>query len=186
MSRGNLIELAHAAVSGCLRPGEWAVDATVGNGHDTLFLAAAVGEAGHVWGFDLQAQALANTGQRLAEAGLDAQVTLLATGHERMAECLPGQRGAIRAVMFNLGYLPGSDKHCTTRPATTRRALDAACDLLMPGGVITVIAYTGHPGGEEEAESVLTWSAALGCEFLVWREVPPRPKAPQLTVVSRL
>ncbi len=132
-----------------LQPGEVAVDATVGNGHDTLFLAQQVGAQGHVYGFDIQEEALARTRRRLEEAGLRDRVTLLQMGHEHMAEAVPAAwHGRIGAVMFNLGYLPGgSDRTCITRPQTTVPALEAALRLLRPGGVLTVVAYRGHPGG---------------------------------------
>lgn len=52
-----------------------------------------------------------------------------------------------RLVAFNLGYLPGGDKGIITQSATTLLALEAAKELLLPGGVISIVAYVGHPGG---------------------------------------
>ena len=49
-------------------PGDTAVDATMGNGHDTLFLCQLVGEGGRVYAFDVQAQAVESTKKRLTEA----------------------------------------------------------------------------------------------------------------------
>lgn len=141
-----LTELAHAAVRECLRPGDIAVDATVGNGHDATFLAELVGPTGHVFGFDVQAAALARP--------VGSNVTLFLADHATMAAVLAGHRGRVAAVMFNLGYLPGGDKAVTTRAESTVRACDGAVSLLRPGGVLTVVAYRGHPGGADECDAV--------------------------------
>ncbi|QXD15564.1 methyltransferase domain-containing protein [Rhodocaloribacter litoris] len=156
------LDRAKEIVAAVLTPGDVAVDATTGNGHDTVFLAERVGPAGHVYGFDVQEEAIGRTRQRLAGAGLAERVTLFARGHEALRETLPaGVHGHVAAVMFNLGYLPGGDHRRITRPETTVPALDAALDVLRPGGVLTVVVYPGHPGGAEEAGAVRNWAAAL-------------------------
>ena len=73
--------------------------------------------------------------------------------------------GRVQAVMFNLGYLPGGDKQRTTGASTTLAALQSALSLLAPGGVISLLAYTGHPGGREEAELVKGWASALARDY---------------------
>ncbi len=158
-----VLDVAHALLAEVLTPGAVAVDATLGNGHDTLFLARQVGPAGHVYGFDVQQAALDQTRRRLAEAGLAERCTLFRCGHEQMAEVLPAAvRGRVQAVTFNLGYLPGgSDRSVITRPDTTLPALEAALALLAPGGRLTVVLYTGHPGGAGEARAVEDWAASL-------------------------
>lgn len=156
-----LTQLAQERVAQRLSEGDYAVDATVGNGHDTLFLARRVGASGHVWGFDIQAAALDNAREQLAAQGLAQRVTLLHAGHQALAACLPAEaRGRLAAVMFNLGYLPGSDKQLTTLPATTLAALDAALHNLRHGGLLSVLAYRGHAGGQTEADAVAAWLAA--------------------------
>jgi predicted methyltransferase len=159
----NVSQLAHFCVAAVLQPGEAAIDATVGNGYDTVFLARQVGDKGRVFGFELQVEALEKARKRLRMAGLDTCVTLFLKGHEHMATTLATVwHGRIGAVMFNLGYLPGgNDRGCITRPETTLQALNAALQLLRPGGLISVVAYPGHPGGAEEAERVRVWAAAL-------------------------
>jgi predicted methyltransferase len=169
-----------------VRPGERVVDATCGNGHDTLLLARLVGPTGKVWAFDLQERALAATRELLAGAGCLAQAILVAAGHERLAELV---QEPIRAVVFNLGYLPGGEKGVVTRPAETLTALDQAADLLLPGGLITVCVYTGHPGGPEEGEAVAKWAAALPpAVFNVWISRQPNrpPTAPYLVLVEKV
>jgi predicted methyltransferase len=184
-----LTRLAHAAVAGVLDEGMQAIDATVGNGHDTLFLARQVGATGHVHGFDVQAPALAFAAARLRAAGLADRVTLIQAGHEtmsaRLSATLPGR---VRAIMFNLGYLPGSDKTCITRTISTLQALEQGLALLAPGGVLSVLAYRGHAGGAEEADAVAGWLPGLdGMRYAVHRHDSGggRAPGPELCLVYR-
>lgn len=180
-----LTELAHEAVRAVLGPGEVAVDATAGNGHDTAFLARLVGPSGRVFAFDIQPEALTRTAARIGNAGA---VTLLARDHAEMAAAIPREfHGQVGAVMFNLGYRPGGPPEVVTRRETTCRAISAGLQLLRPGGVLTVIAYTGHPGGKAEAVAVadLLW-ALPDPPFHVTEERPRcRTLAPWLFVVHR-
>ena len=129
-------------------PGDTAVDATMGNGHDTLMLCEAVGTEGRVYAFDVQEQALEETRKRLQEHGMAERAVLLCTGHEHMAEYV---RESVKAVMFNLGWLPGGDHRVTTRWETTKQAVESALELLAPMGVLVICVYPGHPEGEREA-----------------------------------
>jgi predicted methyltransferase len=146
-----------------LQPGDVVVDATLGNGHDTLFLCRQVLPGGHVYGFDVQAAAVASTEKRLLDAGVAAgDFSLFQGGHETMPTRLPGElRGRLAAVMFNLGYLPGSDKQCITQTETTMVALRQAVEWVRPGGLVTVAVYPGHEGGAEEAVRIASWAATL-------------------------
>ncbi len=149
-----LTERAHEICVTVLQSGEIAIDATAGNGHDTLFLAQQVGPAGMVFALDVQADALQATARRLEADSLQ-NVVLLHRDHAEIADAIPAeQHGRVAVVMFNLGYLPGGDKSRTTQSATTRTALKQSLRLLQPGGLLTVLAYTGHPGGKEETVAV--------------------------------
>lgn len=118
----NARHLAARYMEEILRPGDVAVDATMGNGKDTQFLCELVGETGHVYAFDVQEEALERTAARLEAAGLRARATLILAGHETMRENVPVSP---RAVMFNLGWLPGAAHNVTTRTETTMRAVQA-------------------------------------------------------------
>jgi hypothetical protein len=142
------------------------VDATAGNGHDTVFLAQHVLPGGRVVAFDVQQEAIEATRRQIengkSEMGDSQGITLHHAGHERMAELLPAEmRGELRAVMFNLGYLPGGEKTLITRVDTTLSALEQALEWLAGDGVLTVVVYPGHQGGREEADAVEHWMAAL-------------------------
>jgi len=138
------------------------LDLTVGNGHDTSRLAHSVGPTGVVVGCDIQVEALVQTAARLQSLGLMERVRLLQTDHAK----LPGQlgctwRGSVHAAMANLGYLPGGDKSLITRCDTTMRMLDGVLPLLAVHGLLTVVVYTGHPGGTDEAQAVARAAASL-------------------------
>ncbi|MCR5566263.1 MAG: methyltransferase domain-containing protein [Clostridiales bacterium] len=150
--------LAREVILQALLPGDTAVDATMGNGHDTLTLCEAVGPAGHVFAFDVQEQAVEETKKRLREQGVDGRAELIRAGHEHMAEYV---KGPVKTVVFNLGWLPGGDHGVTTRWETTRRAVESALDLLAPAGVVVICAYPGHAEGERERQELKTFLSGL-------------------------
>ncbi|MGZ4998820.1 MAG: class I SAM-dependent methyltransferase [Methylomonas sp.] len=187
MTRISLLKTAHDIVREYLRPGDIAVDATLGNGHDTVFLAELVGDEGRVFGFDVQAQALENTQQRLERQNLQTRVALCHASHAEMLKFIPlNLHGVIRAIMFNLGYLPGADKAMITQTASTLAALDAACCLLAKKAVITVLAYPGHPGGDQETRELASWCARLDRQRFRVETIlsnHDQPSAPRLFVI---
>ena len=160
----SVLSFAHQLASQRVQPGETVVDATVGNGVDTLFLAKLTGEKGRVYGFDIQQQALELAQTRLKKefGGTPSSVCLCLSSHDKLETVLPAeQHGRVAAVMFNLGYLPGADHAVITTAESTLPALDASLRVLRPGGVLTVVLYTGHEGGPEEAAAVEAWAEAL-------------------------
>ncbi len=162
MSRVSLTQHVHHTLLPHFRPGCIAIDATAGNGFDTLFLALHIGEHGSVFAFDIQQQAIENTRKRLSEAGLIDRVALICNGHESMAEHIPQLlHGFVDIIVFNLGYLPKADKSVITQESTTLQALKISLKLLSKEGYISILAYPGHPGGREETESVKTWARSL-------------------------
>ena len=179
-------EFAHLLMRQSLKPGDWVVDATVGNGHDTLVLAELVGSAGCVIGFDVQEVALAAATECVE--GLP-QVKLIHAGHENLTEHLPVDRHErLAAVMFNLGYLPGASKEIMTRAATTLVALKQALTHLKIHGLVTLVLYPGHPGGEEEAEAVRSYAQQLPQAFAVtgYARINSLSPAPELIVIEHL
>ena len=191
MQRISLLETAHSVVRSHLSAGGFAVDATLGNGYDTLFLAQSVGKNGHVFGFDIQSLALAATRLRLQQYGLQQRATLYHASHADMLDNIPlNVHGKIQALMFNLGYLPGADKNLMTQPTSTLQGLNASLTLLAMRGVITVMAYPGHAGGDQESENVAAWCAELAkqAEFQVETLLSSHAQAiaPRLFVIRKL
>jgi predicted methyltransferase len=179
------VSLCHYLLQQRLKAGDHAIDATCGNGKDTLLLAQLVGPAGRVWAFDIQAEAIARTSQLLTAAGCATQLVIHAVGHEQLGELVSEP---VQAVVFNLGYLPGGAQEVTTQPGNTVTALGKAATLLAPGGVILAAIYTGHEGGVAEEEAVLAWAAALDpVTFHVWshRQLNRPSTTPYLLMVEK-
>ena len=141
-----------------LMPGFCVVDATMGNGHDTLYLAGKVSPGGRVYAFDIQQQALTNTRERLKNAGLEEAAELILASHDTMDAYVPKE---LDAVIFNLGWLPGTEHTCTTRVETTLKAVNTALGLIRKGGVVTICVYPGHEEGSRELEALTEWARGL-------------------------
>lgn len=168
-----------------VRAGDHVIDATMGNGHDTLMLAQLVGETGHVTGFDVQEAAVESSRRLLTEQGMIDRCTLHVLGHEHMAERV---ESPVRAVVFNLGWLPGGDKSVTTHWETTKKAVSAALSLIEKGGVVTICAYPGHAAGDEERHALMEYLSALRPQeynVLHHRFLNAGPGAPECFIIQR-
>lgn len=144
---------SHDIIKQLVSEGDYVIDATLGNGHDTLFLAKLVGSEGKVFGFDIQKDAIESTKERLAKSDLSKQVELIHDGHESMTKHIPEDK-KVSAVMFNLGYLPKGDKNIVTKAETTVMAIQQSLSLIKKGGVVSIMVYYGHPGTNGEKEAV--------------------------------
>ncbi|WP_211746688.1 class I SAM-dependent methyltransferase [Paenibacillus sp. Marseille-Q4541] len=189
----SVLSCAHNWTADRLRYGDTAIDATVGTGADTLFLARTVGAKGHIYGFDIQEQALKLADSRfagVADQATLAPVTLLQKSHGDMKSYIPSHlHGHIGAVMFNLGYLPvdQADPSVITLTDTTITALEASLDLLRPKGILTVVLYPGHKGGDEEAHAVSEWASKLPVKIgqaVTYRQLQ-RATSPYLIAIEK-
>jgi len=161
------VALSHLLLKNYVRRGSRLLDATCGNGKDTLLLAGLAGDTGHLYAFDIQKEAVERTFQRLADQGLQDRVTLINDGHERILELIDSR---LDVIVFNLGWLPGSSHEITTSSSTTIKALEASLVLLVPSGLIIITCYPGHQGGDEEALKVKEWASNLTPQFYyVWQ-----------------
>lgn len=158
MNLQSALEFSHTVLKENISAGETVIDATVGNGNDTVFLAALVGSHGRVYGFDIQQIAIDKTQQQLLLSGLQQQTKLICAGHEHIDQYVTDQ---IAGAIFNLGYLPSGDKTVITHGATTIKALQAMLPLLRRGGVICIVIYYGHRGGDTERQAVESFAAQL-------------------------
>lgn len=181
------IDLAHSYWKRLLSVGDIAVDATCGNGHDTLLLAETVltETSGTVYAFDVQAQAIQATRERAeAKLGVISQrIITLQQSHETFPEEFASME--IKLFIYNLGYLPGADKSKTTETGSTLRSIQQACALVTPGGAISVTCYPGHPEGALEEKALLEYAESLCKETweVCHHRWSNRSKAPSLLLL---
>ena len=132
----------------------YAVDATCGNGNDTLFLANLCKKDGMVYSFDVQEEALDKAEKLINTNTRPASVMFVNTGHENMEKVI---KPKVDVVMFNLGFLPNSDSYICTKPETTIPALKSAINILRESGMLTVLCYPGTEEGRMETDEVIKW-----------------------------
>ena len=162
MKLERILPFARTLLEKAFIPGTVAIDATLGNGHDTYFLAKLASNGGHVYGFDIQEQAIQATKERLVAENLLERVTLIHRGHEEIKNSIPETlKGKVTAAVFNLGYLPGGDKSIVTKPDTTISAIEQLMELLAVEGMIVLVIYHGHDEGAIEREQLLSYVQEL-------------------------
>ncbi|MDF2682715.1 MAG: mraW [Brevibacillus sp.] len=180
----NVLEVARKLIKERVTAGETVIDATMGNGNDTLFLAQLVQETGKVIAYDIQPLAMEKTRERLEREGVADWVEMRLASHEEIETVVE----PVGAIMFNLGYLPGGDKEITTQAASTIRAIESGLRVLRPGGVMTVMIYWGHTAGEVEKAAVESYCQSISqLDYLVLRYqyINQQNQAPFLLAIER-
>lgn len=175
----NVTDLTKLINKEIIKEGYVAIDATVGNGYDTEYLAGKVGCTGKVYGFDIQEKAIENTRKKLKEENLLDNVELILDGHENMDDYINEK---VDSIFFNLGYLPKLDHNIKTKSETTVIALKKSLDLLKKNGILSICIYLGHDGGVEEKEAIedLLFNLeqknfdVLKCDFKNQKNNPPQ------------
>lgn len=183
----NALHYSHTLLKSTLLNGDTVIDATVGNGGDTVLLATLVGKTGHVYGFDIQAEAIQTTKEKLLFTSLLEQVSLYNEGHEKLDFFIPKNK-EIAAAVFNLGYLPKGDKDIITKGETTIQAVKAILPRLRKGGLLLLTVYAGHPGGETEKQVVLNFVKQLSQEayaVLYYGFINQKNSPPFLIVIEK-
>ncbi|GAA0588223.1 class I SAM-dependent methyltransferase [Virgibacillus siamensis] len=156
-----IINYSHYLLETAVEKGDTVIDATCGNGHDTLFLSKLVGETGHVFGFDIQEQAVINTQNRLTKNRLT-NTDIIQDSHSNFIHHIPVDKlTRLGGAIFNLGYLPGSDKSIITRSESTILAIEGILSHLKQNGLVVLVIYHGHEGGTEEKEQLMRYTRLL-------------------------
>lgn len=155
----SILNYAHYLLESSISPGELVIDATCGNGNDTLFLAKLVGDNGKVLAFDIQERAIKTT-ETLLEKHKQSNVTLIQDSHASISNYLK-QDKEVAGAIFNLGYLPRSDKTIITKSTSTLQALEKLLNNLKKKGLIVFVVYHGHEGGEEEKNALVGYVSQL-------------------------
>lgn len=182
-------DLAQSYWKSLLQEGDHVIDATLGNGYDTLFLAKIVltGGKGAIFGFDIQEQALINTWKQLASK-LDEdslkRVVLFHESHDQMKRLV---KEPVKLIVYNLGYLPKGNKALTTIAASTLESISQGLNMLVEGGVLSVVCYPGHAEGEREEKAILEFVRSLPPSLwsVSYSQFVNRINAPSLLLVQK-
>lgn len=140
-----------------LKFGDVVVDATMGNGYDTIYLSKKVGEEGKVYAFDVQEEALKSTSKKIEKENIK-NVELILDGHQNMDKYIKEE---VSCIVFNLGYLPRAKHKIITKADTTILAIKKGLELLKPNGIMSIAIYSGHEGGMEEKNAVYEFTKSL-------------------------
>ena len=152
----NAVEAARIFLAPALVQARCVVDATAGNGHDTLFFCEKTQSDCRIVAFDIQSAAINSSAALLQKHGMREKVQLILGDHARLQDYVAEP---VQAAVFNLGYLPGQDHRITTTTTSLKPALERLLDLLSPNGRIAIVGYPGHEPGVHELdflESYLT------------------------------
>ena len=158
---------------------DFVIDMTVGNGHDTLFLAEI---SKKVFGFDIQSIAIKNT-KKLLEENNVYNYKLFNVSHDKINEVLNQYRHNVKLILFNLGYLPCGDKSITTKHESTLKAVMNSLDMLDDNGLILIVFYP-HPEGKLEAKVVLDYLNENSINYKIYKNTP-NEDAPYLVVINK-
>lgn len=154
-----ITDWCHTMIQSLAKKGGSYIDATMGNGNDTLFLARIAGERGQVLAFDIQQSALDKTQELLEEHGMEEKVKLILDGHEHMDQY--AQKESVDVICFNFGYLPGGDHTIATKAETSIEAVGKGLQILKKGGFMSLCIYSGGDTGFEEKETLLRFVQQL-------------------------
>lgn len=147
----NTVNISRSYMESYVKDGQVVLDATVGNGNDTLLLARKVGDTGKVYGFDIQARALEKARKTLKKNNLFKRVDLINDSHEDLRKYISCK---LDFIIYNLGYLPSGDKTIITRAKSTVKSVEDSLYLLKENGLLLINSYIGHDGGLEENKEI--------------------------------
>lgn len=177
------LKLAKSLWNSHLEPGDIAIDATCGNGHDTLELCELLlsDPTSAVFAFDIQPQAILSTEkllkQKLSSDHLQRVLLHRRTHLEINTIYFPYSP---RLIVYNLGYLPGGDKSVTTKTEITLQSIKMSLELLADDGAISITCYPGHLEGAQEEKELLAFIETLPpqkwhVDHHLWTDHPNAP-----------
>ncbi|WP_295252386.1 class I SAM-dependent methyltransferase [Veillonella sp.] len=198
----HVVQFQHIFWDEQLKSAKTVVDATAGNGHDLVYLAQHCLPGSTLWGIDKQAKAIEASTKRLrGRTDITYHLVhgthedILATGNAAAAHNDGSAANTkfnttitnIDLLIFNLGYLPGSDHTMMTKPDSTIQAIKGGLDLLNPKGLITIVTYPGTPEGEREDEAVCEFISTLpqkSYDVANWKLINQANKPPILYIIK--
>ena len=175
------LDIVHKMLALHIHPGDFCIDATAGNGHDTVFLCELVGEGGKVLAMDIQPEAVEHTRQNLFEHGFSDRAEVFCMSHSELDSVAAPE--SADCVVFNFGWLPGGSHDVFTRAETSIPALKKSLEILKPGGLLALCLYYGRNNGYTERDAILSflseldsrYYAVMKCDFLNRKNDPPFP-----------
>lgn len=178
-----ITEWCHHFLKEHVHPGDFCIDATMGNGHDTTLLCRLVGEEGKVLAFDIQKLACENTKKRLQKAGVPQNYRLILDSHSHMNQY--ADTDSVNCIVFNFGYLPGGDHNLSTKASSSITAIEQGLDLLKKGGFMSLCIYSGGDSGFEERDALLSYLKELDHKkyLVILSSYYNRPKNPPIPVL---
>ncbi|MBS3810554.1 MAG: class I SAM-dependent methyltransferase [Halanaerobiales bacterium] len=179
------VEFSHWIISNFLEQNKVLVDATCGRGKDTLFLSKHLDADGKIYAFDIQKEAIQITKDKFASLDKRIEIEFIQDDHQKIAEYVNKKADGI---IYNLGFLPGSDKNIKTEKETTLNSLNEALDVLADKGLIVLVIYSEHPGGQEEKEAVLDFAANLNYKnynVLHYNFINQKKNPPEVIVIKK-
>jgi|SRR5690625_3554260 len=173
----NMVELTHTLIKDYLNKNINAVDMTLGNGNDTLYLAKHVN---HVYAFEIQKQGIENSIKLLNKNNIS-NYTIFNESHENVDKI----NNKYEVAIFNLGYLPGSDKTITTTYSTTINTLSKLIENESTK-IIAIVVYRGHDNSKE-SDYLLDYINTLDTKFKISKHehINLTNKAPYLILMER-
>lgn len=190
-----ILTFTHTLASNRIQAGDTVIDATMGNGHDTLFLCRQLGPGGQVIAMDVQQAAINSTrallnAEKVFEEFAEDGIVLLDSGHEHMQEIVAQHaRKKPSIIMFNLGYLPGADKSVTTVTETSLEAIRQSLEVIDLHGVLLIVVYTGHEQGWQEHEALQAFFAQLDSRYFLAAQyglLNLKDRAPYLVAIEKI
>ena len=196
MSRTNFplflshLDFAHHFWSKLIQPGNSIIDATCGNGLDSLKLCHLTlsSTQGKVYCFDIQNDAIEASIKHLS-TNLDPTIFQRVYFEKRCHSTFPAEitKESIHLIVYNLGYLPGGDKTKTTKTELTLQSIETAKELLLPGGILSITCYPGHLEGEKEQNEICDYARTLSpkkwsCSHHTWIN---RKNSPSVLLIQK-
>lgn len=178
----NAIQINHCLLKQAVKKGKFFVDATCGNGFDTLFLAENTNDNAHIYAFDIQKEALENTRRKTAQ--YQDKISYICDSHLKIREYV---KEKIDAAVFNLGYLPQGTHSITTCAPVVLQTLDELKNLLKRNGIISILAYPGHAEGRREYQQLLKYTRRMDKHVFTacWYRLHNHDNAPALCWIEK-
>ena len=185
MNSYQITEWCHHFIRLQVTPGDFCIDATTGNGHDTLLLSQLAGPQGRVLAFDIQKTALDSARKNLETHRAPDNVSYILDSHSHMSDY--AAVGTVSCIVFNFGYLPSGDHSLATRSKTSIPAIAQGLDLLKKDGLMSLCIYSGGDSGFEERDALLSYLKTLDSRkyLVILSSYYNRPNNPPIPVLIR-